>query len=201
MTKRNTKSRIIWVVAIIIAAALVVAVLELTNTVHWFRDQRATSGTIPAIHQTTKPSTGSKQTVNPSGSGNSNQNTSSGSIGSTSPTNTGSSAPKTANQGSAPMTPYGSFVSNHNPTLSGTLSNEESVCNTTPGATCYIAFTQNGVTKKLPVETADSNGSVFWSWNVGQAGFTTGSWQITAYATLNGQTVSSQDKILLNVQS
>src|SRR6202011_3279223 len=39
------------------------------------------------------------------------------------------------------VTPYGTFVSNHHPTLSGSPGpSEESVCNTTPGATCYIEF-------------------------------------------------------------
>lgn len=197
--KSSAKPLILWATAIVVAIVLVIGILELTNTIHWFRDQKATSGTIPAIHQTAKPSTNTKQNRNQSSPTGAGSGSSSGSISSTSPSSS-TSQQKTAPQGPAPITPYGNFVSNHNPTLSGSLSNEESVCNTTPGAICYITFTQNGVIKKLPAETADSNGSVFWTWNVGSAGFTTGNWQITAYATLNEQTVSAQDKIELNVQ-
>jgi hypothetical protein len=91
------------------------------------------------------------------------------------------------------IAPYGSFVSNHSPGKNNTLTDEESICNTTAGATCYIQFTNNGSTKKLDSKIADSFGSVTWDWDVKNAGFAAGSWQITAVATLNGQTKSTAD--------
>lgn len=98
--------------------------------------------------------------------------------------------------------PSGQFVSNHRPSLSGKSapSKEQSVCNTTPGATCTIQFTKDGFTKSLEAKTADSNGVAIWDWDVNEAGFTTGSWQIKATATLNSQTLSSQDSLALEVQ-
>lgn len=98
--------------------------------------------------------------------------------------------------------PTGTFVSNHRPSLSGSplLRQEKSVCNTTPGATCYMLFMKDGVAKQLATQTADNTGSTYWLWDVSQAGFTQGSWQITAVATLNGQTATANDSLPLEVQ-
>lgn len=96
------------------------------------------------------------------------------------------------------VAPFGSFVSNHKPG-NGTPTAEESICNTTAGATCYIQFTKGGVTKKLAAQTVDNSGSTIWSWDVKQAGLTTGSWQITAIASLNGKTQQTTDSVMLEV--
>jgi hypothetical protein len=97
--------------------------------------------------------------------------------------------------------PTGTFVSNHKPSLSGSLSpsSEQSVCNTMPGASCYIQFTQGSVVKKLAAQVADGNGNVFWSWDVNEANLTEGKWQIVAVATLDGRTMSSSDSLALEV--
>ncbi|MEK7594274.1 MAG: hypothetical protein AAB436_01385 [Patescibacteria group bacterium] len=106
----------------------------------------------------------------------------------------------TASSDATLLMPSGTFVSNHHPSLSSSeTAQEQSVCNTTVGATCEIRFTRGSETKKLEAKTTDSNGSVYWSWEVGTAGLGTGSWQITAYATLNGKTLSSSDSINLEV--
>ena|SRR5579859_7734742 len=98
--------------------------------------------------------------------------------------------------------PSGTFVSNHKPSLSGSSapSQEQSVCNTTPGANCYIQFTKGNVTKTLPVQTVNSSGSAYWTWDVQSAGFSVGSWQVTAIASANGQTMTTQDSQPLEVQ-
>lgn len=98
--------------------------------------------------------------------------------------------------------PYGTFVSNHHPSLDGSTapSTEESVCYAAPGATCYIEFTKGSLVKRLPAETADSSGSVSWNWDIKQAGLSTGSWTIKAIASLNGKTMSAQDNLNLEVQ-
>lgn len=101
--------------------------------------------------------------------------------------------------GPGPTKPFGNFVSNHGPG-NGLPTQEKSTCNTTPGATCYIQFTMGSLTKKLDAQTTDSSGAVYWTWDVKNAGFSEGSWQITAIATLNGQTSATQDQIPMKVQ-
>lgn len=114
----------------------------------------------------------------------------------------GSVSDKSTGRGTTLTPPSGTFVSNHRPSLSGSdlLKHEESVCNTAPGATCYILFMKDGIVKQLDPQTADSSGSTSWSWDIGQAGLTEGAWKITAVATLNGQTLSADDSLKLEVQ-
>ncbi len=97
--------------------------------------------------------------------------------------------------------PYGTFVSNHYPSLSGTgaPSQEESVCTSNPGVSCYIQFTKDGVTKKLLPQVTDDSGSTSWNWDVKKSGFTTGNWLITAVVTSGNNSKSRQDSIMLNV--
>ena len=102
---------------------------------------------------------------------------------------------------SAPIiAPSGTFVSNHSPGQNGSSTSEQSVCNTTPGATCNIQFTKDGVTKKLEAQVADTNGVAYWTWDVKDAGFSAGSWKVSAVAMLNGQTKTADDVIPLEVQ-
>ncbi len=175
----------------------VVALLELTNTTHFFHAGPAVSGKIPVI-KNGKTSDTSKKTDNKPASQPSNEETPQASDKS----NDGVALE--TNQSSLTLQePFGTFVSNHSPSLSGSaeLRQEQSVCNTTPGAKCAMTFTNNsGVVKSLPVQTADSNGAVYWTWDVKVAGFTTGAWKITATADLNGQTKSASDQINLNVK-
>ncbi|SRR6266567_2921838 len=114
----------------------------------------------------------------------------------------GSTSPSTTSN-SPPAKPSGTFVSNHNPDLSGTApyGTEDSVCITSPGATCYIEFSNNGDIKKLPAQVADANGVCHWTWNVQQAGFSQGSWTITTIATLNSQSINTQDNNPFEVKS
>ena len=99
--------------------------------------------------------------------------------------------------------PYGTFVSDHHPSLSGannTPSSELSTCTTTPGASCYITFAKDGVTKKLASQTTDGSGSTSWHWDVSQAGLSEGTWEVTAVASLGGQTKTTIDTFKLEVQ-
>lgn len=99
------------------------------------------------------------------------------------------------------FTPSGDFVSNHHPNLSGSPAPNTmtSVCNTTPGATCKITFTMDGITKQLPSKTADSNGTAYWSWKLQEIGLTAGSWKVQAIASLNGNTKTATDALDLVV--
>lgn len=98
--------------------------------------------------------------------------------------------------------PSGTFVSNHSPNISGApLPNKlQSTCSTTPGATCYIQFTKDGITKSTAKQTVDSGGGAYWSWTLNELGLTEGSWSVEAIATLGDQTKTSKDGITLEVR-
>jgi hypothetical protein len=91
------------------------------------------------------------------------------------------------------VAPSGSFVSNHHPGKNGTSSQVESVCTTTPGATCFISFEKDGVVKKLDEQTVDGSGSAIWDWDTKGGTLSSGNWQITAVASLNGETKTTVD--------
>jgi hypothetical protein len=125
-------------------------------------------------------------------------------VPSSSPTNqnsstSNSSANSSTQTGPPPAIPYGNFVSNHHPGGSAPTS-EASTCNTSVGATCYIEFTKGSEVKKLDPETTDARGAAIWYWDVDTAGLNTGSWTVTAVATLNGQTKTANDAQPLVVQ-
>jgi hypothetical protein len=156
-----------------------------------------------------KSDSGTKpQTVNPSpqqtqkeaqdaaqSSGNGTQKTSSvgGSLqGNGTPgSGSGSSA-----SGPAPAAPTGDFVSAHTVSSSAPVS---SVCNSTPGASCTITFANGSTTKSLTAQTVGSNGSTSWNWTAGSL-LGSGTWTVTAVATLNGKTSSATDATNLTVQ-
>ena len=98
------------------------------------------------------------------------------------------------------IAPWGNFVSNHHPGEDGSPTSETSTCNTTPGATCYIRFTNGSQIRKLGAKIAGGNGAVIWNWDVKSAGFSSGSWQITAIATLNGKVKSAADSLQLVIK-
>jgi len=105
----------------------------------------------------------------------------------------------TATTGATPIVPSGQFVSNHSPGGSNPTT-EQSVCNTTAGASCYIQFTKDSIVKKLDSQVTDANGTTIWNWDVKAAGLTAGSWHISAVATLNGQAVSAQDSQTMEIK-
>lgn len=202
--KKNRSRKYIKLAALLLVLAIaVMVVLELTNVTHFFHTSPATSGKIPVISTApktskstapaaSKQSTDSAPTTTSANGSSSNKSTS----GSPTTTSAGSTQPLQA--------PFGAFVSNHSPNLSGSPapSTEQSVCNTTPGASCTMYFTNDsGIVKTLPSQTSDGNGNVTWLWDVKTAGFTAGNWQIKATATLNGVDKSSIDHLPLKVQS
>jgi len=144
---------------------------------------------------------------NSTGTNQQNQNPPSTRSPSSSPT-TGSSQPtksaQTIGNSQTLVAPTGTFVSNHHPSLSGSTnpSGEQSVCITSVGASCFIEFTntKTGVVKQLKDEAVDNNGTAYWNWDVKTAGLSQGEWRITAVATLNGDTKSTSDQLLLEVQ-
>lgn len=97
--------------------------------------------------------------------------------------------------------PYGEFVSAHILPSGGEKQPQYSICRTTPGASCSIIFTQGDSVKSLPTKTADSEGAASWDkWIPSELGLTSGSWTITAKATLGTQNSQTTDetKMVLN---
>lgn len=192
----NKISRKYIYISVLAVIFIVLFVLEVTNTTYIFHSHKSN----PIIPSTSsKPHNVSKNS--PSNTGKSANAATSDQVP---PTSNGSqkqtlpSSPQTQL-----ITPYGTFVSNHNPGKDGSPTSEQSVCNTNPAAICYIKFTKDGITKTLQPQAADSSGVVYWSWDVNNAkdiGLTAGSWQVSAIASLNGQTKSSDDVVPLEIQ-
>jgi hypothetical protein len=188
--------RLILIVLISVGAVVVVlAILEAAGTIHLFSNANTNQPTSSG-NQYTKgiPKTnngGSSSQLNNSSGGNSSgqQNGPASKLGS----------PNAATL----IAPTGNYVSNHG--LNGSSvtynSQESSSCSTTPGATCQITFTQNGAQpKQLPAEQTDEGGITYWNnWTPASIGLTSGSWQIEAIATLNGQTKTATDALDLVV--
>ena len=178
-------------------AVIVIAlgILQLTHIIHLF-GKTPLSGVIPttSVHNNKSKNTppASTQTKTPATPGATSTTNSKGEGSSTStPTST---------TPTALVTPWGSFVSNHSPGQDSSPTTEVSVCNTSPGATCYIKFVNGSYNRTLPVQTADSQGTVTWNWDTSSPALPSGSWQITAVATLNGQTKTTQDSRALVIQ-
>jgi hypothetical protein len=175
--------------AFIVASALVVifVLLELTNTTHILHKSGSQSDKSTNNGQSTNQGDGTS-TKTPQG-------TTTQSDAADQPNDT----KQTNAQVSTLLDPTGNFVSAHkNVPKSASLS---SVCNTTSGAECKIVFTNGSTSKSLTSQTTDSNGSTFWnSWSPEDIGLTSGSWQVQAIATLNGQSKTSTDAMKLEIQ-
>ncbi len=191
--KKSKKLRNIIIA--IIAVVVVIFILEITNTTHFFHKQK-NPAVIPVTNTTQPTNTKSDKSTNAS--------TTQGTVNST---NTSTSTKQTSSGSSTPsgssqplVAPYGSFVSNHVPGQDGSTTAESSVCTTTPGASCYIQFTNtsSGAVTKLPSQVTDGSGSTSWSWNANI--LSSGSWQISAIATLNNKSITSTDSVKLEVQ-
>ena len=184
-------SQIVLVVSgVAVLAILVITTLELTGKIHLFHKRTMTA---PSASQYTKGETGSS--TSSTGTSSTQSSTSVGSQQYGSQKNTGDDT-------STLITPSGLFVSNHHPNLSGSPAPNEinSVCTTTPGATCRIEFTKDEVTKSLSSQVTDAGGSAYWNWKLQDIGLTQGEWTVTARATLGSQSATAQDALKLDVQ-
>lgn len=96
------------------------------------------------------------------------------------------------------LVPTGNFVSTHHLRSSDSLT---STCTTTPGATCQVTFTKDGVVKSLPALTTDAGGSAYWNnWQPNDYGLGVGTWTIQAIAKLGTQSATASDALSLEVQ-
>lgn len=180
------------VLACFLVAIITVAALEFTGATHIFTGKGTTgSSNIPSDspNESIIDSNENDQNNIPS-SANDENNTSQSDKNNTLQTS-----------GSELIEPFGNFVSSHSLSLSDPYAaNQESVCNTTPSASCKIEFKKNGITKTLEPKKADSNGSVVWNWSPEKAGLTEGSWKIVVTAQMGSDTKITTDKVNLEVK-
>jgi hypothetical protein len=186
------------IVALIVVVGGVSGVVLHLRHVH---DAQKRSGAVATVTTPkTTPSSGDK-----SSGGTSTTSTTTGTSDKDSgtSTNTGSSSSSSTSTTTtaALIAPYGTFVSNHRPGQNGSPTTEQSVCTTTPGATCNITFTNSaGVVKSLGAQTVGSDGTASWNWNVTGSDLAAGSWKVAATATLNGQSKATADATTLEIQ-
>jgi hypothetical protein len=189
-TKQSSKRPlVIAALAGVLVLAVLLTVLELTNTTLIFHAGNAAHTTPVSAGQTTKgaPKSGTSASSSPSQP---QQNT---------PVTT---EPGTAKNPTATgedlVEPNGNFVSAHkNVPMDAPLS---SVCNTSAGASCQIRFTSGSTTQTLPAQTADLGGTTYWnSWTPASIKLTPGTWKVQAVSTKNGQTKTSTDALNLEI--
>ena len=177
------KTRPAMVAAVVVLLVSIFAILELTNVTNFFRSK------VPAVI----PITPTSATDDSSSSSSSAQNNPSKTSAPKDKETTTSPGNVSTNSNLPLDPPYGQFVSNHAPGSGGSPTTVDSVCSTTPGAKCYIKFTKSdGTTSQLPSQTIGSDGSTRWSsWDSNI--LSSGSWTVTAVATLAEQTKTTQD--------
>jgi hypothetical protein len=191
----SKKRRLLLIVGIVIALALVIfAILELTSTTHLILHRNTGLESAPNTpHRTANSNTKGE----PADSGSQPVQNST-----TTPAQQDDKEKSGQPQADADLlVPTGTFVSNHRPNLSGKPAPNQiqSVCVTTPGATCTIVFTKNGVSKQLPNQVTDRGGAAYWTWKLQDIDLTTGTWQVTAKATLGSHTETANDATALEV--
>ena len=186
-TKRLFRTRSAKIAGFITLILILLAILEITDVTHFFH-----KSPVPPVIPVNTAQPSQQSSVQPSPPP-SDKTTSK-----TDETNN-SDAVKPPNN--LPLTtPYGEFVSNHHPGADGSPTTENSVCNTTPGASCYIKFVNGAAVTGLPPKTTNNDGVASWNWDIKEAKLTKGSWKITAVATLNGQTKTADDPLPLNIK-
>lgn len=193
----NKKRLIIQILVVLAVLGAIFAVLQLTHTTHFFQKQTPAQNTSDVSKGEKSSSSKSSDKSSNSNTGDSTDNTEQ----QTTDNEDQKSQPGGSNTSAVLVAPTGSFVSNHHPNLGGSPAPNviNSACTTTTGATCQIIFTKDGVTKSLPAQTTDVNGSTYWSWKLQDVGLTAGSWKVTAKAVLGSQVKTADDALTLEV--
>ena len=173
------RNRFALLALIVLILCVLVAILEIADVTHFF-------------HKETAPQAVSGSSFSTKGEVNKSSGVTVDRNGPSAKTN-GSSAELIA--------PSGDFISNHRPNLSGSPAPNiiSSVCNTTPGASCVITFSKDSVTKSLPPQKTDVEGSTYWNWKLQEIGITEGTWRVQATATLYGDSKNAYDALELVV--
>jgi hypothetical protein len=172
---------------------IVVGVLETSNVTHFFHAQKVTKVTAPTASASTK---GVKSSNTPTKATTEATTTSTPPPVSDTPVKNNA-----ANTNAQLVAPWGTFVNLHSASLDTALG---STCNTTPGATCQIIFTNGTTVKALASQAADAGGAVYWTnWtpNGKNIGLTPGTWHVSAKSTLGSQTQTAEDGTDLVISS
>ncbi len=184
------KNKKLWIIiGILILIGLAFLALHKNNKVSYTSSNNKSTTSGSTKNQTSSSTSTPTTTSNNSTSSNAKTST-------TATTNT------TSQQNITLISPTGSFVSNHNPSLSNSaLSTEQSTCNTNPGVSCNITFTNTSTnnTISLGSKTTNSSGSAYWTWTLQGVGLTQGNWKITATSSYNQESKSVNDSLLLSV--
>jgi hypothetical protein len=181
--------------ALLIAAVILVVILLAYFIPKAYNSVKASHPTTKTANQSTKGE--GDDTVVPGPDGNTDGQSGTGT------TNGNDKKPDgDPSSGATLVAPTGNFVSNYAPSLAVESGRNviQSVCNTTPGATCRITFTRGTETKSLEKRTTDKGGTAYWTWTLQDVGLTEGSWKITAVADLNGSSKSTTDTLSLEVK-
>jgi len=102
------------------------------------------------------------------------------------------------------IAPTGTFVSHHRPSVSGSggPSDMFSSCTVeTPGASCFIRFTQGTTVKQLEKKKVGAeDDTATWQWNINNVGLAPGDWVIEAVASYGDQELVTKDALPLQVK-
>lgn len=186
---KKKKKTLLITISLIILACIIGTVIYYVNPKKSSTPHSSSSKTINTQKNSPSPTSNNQAQQSPSTD---NSNTSNASA------NTSAKSVSSASQSSGTLeAPFGQFVSNYSPSLG---SYEESECETTPGANCYIKFiSSSNKTITLQTKTVNAQGIDGWGWSVSsQMGFSPGTWSIQVIASLNGQVKTSTST--MNVQ-
>jgi hypothetical protein len=177
-------------------ALLTMAALYYTNHLSFWRRHLPVQQPTGSSLTKGEPATSASNTNTGSGS---QTKTDNGSAGQTNTAAGNNSSTTTAPPITGSLTaPWGTFANVYSAKTSDQM---QSTCNTTPGATCQIIFTNGNSTKSLEAEMTDAGGAVYWAWTPAGVGLTPGTWHITAKAVLGAQSkITNNDPLTLEIQ-
>lgn len=191
-TPPRSRKKLVLIISIIVLLAGIAAALELSGTTHFLHEKKPSYNN-PTAGPATKGIPNDEQQADKNG-GQNNGGT----------TGNPSSDPKHPIEpvpDGTPLTdPTGNFISTHSFFLSANPQ-MESICNTTPGATCKITFTNGNTTKSLATQVTDRGGATYWAWKPKDSNInlTPGTWTVAAVVQLGTQTKTATDATTLEV--
>ncbi|HWB38944.1 MAG TPA: hypothetical protein VG604_01765 [Candidatus Saccharimonadales bacterium] len=183
MARQTHISKRVLITLFVLIFLGVIAGLEVTGQIHLFAKTKPTPHAASASASQNKGDT--KSSDKPAGS-----------PGQPEPSSNGGDKTIVGTSGSL-LTPTGNFISSNQVSSNTVIA---SVCNTTPGATCQIVFTDGDQQESLPAEVTDTNGAAYWNWTPAKYSLGQGSWSVKAIATLKDQTKSADYSDKLEVQ-
>lgn len=178
MHGKNYKPIFKWPLIFLVFAAIIFASLQLTHVIH------LSFSSAPKPTPTTGNSYTKGVTKSDSVSGSKTKSVNSQNFNQPQNNTTKDTNPSGDTSSRTLLAPWGTFANTYSANINTQMG---STCNTSPGATCQIIFTNGSISKALDTETTDAGGAVYWSWTPQEIGLTPGTWHILAKATLGSQ--------------